>query len=399
MKNIQVDAVLCSGCSLCESACPLGAVVIKKGIPEFTTACSLCGACIDICPAGAIEILYERKESDKALYKDIWVFIERENGSKITNASLEVLSEAAKLSQKTGEKCAAVLFGPGGTGLKDVLASYGTDKLYLVENTELKEYNTEIYARATTELIVRFKPSVVLFSGTTVGKDLAPRVAARLQTGLTADCTKLEIDENGNLVQVRPTYGGDILAHIICPYRRPQMATIRPGVFKKNQIEAKKIEIDNVEICFNSKSNDTELIDEIKELSRFSNLTEADVIVSGGKGLGEAKNFSMLEELAELLGGVVGASRSAVDAGWITHHHQVGQTGKTVSPKLYIACAISGAIQHLMGMQGSQKIIAINKDEGAPIFKVADLGIVGDVFEVIPELIRMIKEKQRVCSK
>ncbi len=392
MRHIHVENELCTGCGLCEKSCPVGAISLINGFPEIESFCTLCGACVDICPEHAIEIERGKREEAQPDHRGIWIFIERENHSKVKSVSLEILGEAKKLSGQTGDAVTAILFGPGSVGLKDTLASYGADDLFLLEDRRLEIYNTETFAEALSNLIVRFRPSIVLFGGTSLGRDLAPRVAARLRTGLTADCTGLDIDDEGNLVQIRPTYGGDILAHIICPHRRPQMATIRPGVMKRDQVAPKKIHLREIDAELEHGVGRAVITEEIRELSRFSHLAEAGVIVAGGRGMGAPENFRMLEELAELLGGAVGASRSAVDEGWITHHHQVGQTGKTVSPKLYIACGISGATQHLMGLRDSERIIAINRDAGAPIFKIADLGIVGDLFEVVPKIISLIKE-------
>jgi len=399
MNNIRVDAGLCLRCDLCKRACLYDAVVYRDGVPQFTASCTLCAACVDVCPSGAIEIVREAMSGDKAAYQGILVLIEGDDVERVGGVSFEILGKAAEICRKTGEKCTAVLLGPGGAGSRDLLASYGADELLLVKDEALKTYDTETYAGVLTDLIVRYKPSIVLLEATALGRDLAPRVAARLRTGLTADCTALSVDKNGNLVQIRPTYCGDILAHIICPHRRPQMATVRPGVLKKTYREGREsgeIPVKTIDLGIDAGSSRARIVEEIEELAGFSSLTEAEVIVAGGRGLGTADNFNLLEELAGLLGGVVGASRSAVDAGWITHHHQVGQTGKSVSPRLYIACGISGAIQHLMGMRNSEKIVAINKDPGAPIFKIADLGVVGDVFEVVPELIRLIRERQSV---
>ncbi|AEM78075.1 MULTISPECIES: electron transfer flavoprotein subunit alpha/FixB family protein [Thermoanaerobacter] len=324
-------------------------------------------------------------------YKDIWVFAEQRE-QRLMNVSLEILGEARKLADKKGVKACAVLVGYGVKGLADELIKYGADVVYVIDNPLLKNYTTEGYAKVIADLVNELKPEVILYGATYIGRDLAPRIASRLHTGLTADCTGLDIDENGLLLQIRPAFGGNLIATIICPERRPQMATVRPGVMKKAPKDGKrKGEI--IEIQANIKEGDirTQIFDIIKEAKSKVNIEEADIIVSGGRGVGGAEGFKLIQQLADALGGVVGASRAAVDAGWISSDHQVGQTGKTVRPKLYIACGISGAIQHIAGMGNAKTIVAINKNPDAPIFKVADYGIVGDLFKVIPALIEEIK--------
>lgn len=328
-------------------------------------------------------------------YKDIWVFVEQRE-QKLMNVSLEILGEARRLVDKKGVKACAVLVGYEVKGLAEELIKYGADVVYVIDHLLLKNYTTDAYTKVICDLANSLKPEVILYGATYVGRDLAPRIAARMQTGLTADCTALDIDENGLLLQIRPAFGGNLIATIICPERRPQMATIRPGVMKKALIdEGRRGEVIEIKPVIEEKDIRTEIISIIKEARQKVNLEEADIIVSGGRGVGGPEGFKLIEELAEVLGGVVGASRAAVEAGWISSDHQVGQTGKTVRPKLYIACGISGAIQHIAGMGGAKTIVAINKNPDAPIFKIADYGIVGDLFKVIPALIEEIKEAKK----
>ncbi|MGB9779878.1 electron transfer flavoprotein subunit alpha/FixB family protein [Caldanaerobacter sp.] len=325
-------------------------------------------------------------------YKDIWIFAEQRE-QKLMNVSLEILGEARRLADKKGVKACAVLVGYEIKGLAEELIKYGADVVYVIDHPLLKNYTTDAYTKVICDLANSLKPEVILYGATYIGRDLAPRIAARMKTGLTADCTALDIDENGLLLQIRPAFGGNLIATIICPERRPQMATIRPGVMKKALMdEGRRGEVIEIKPVIEEKDIRTEIISIMKEVRQKVNLEEADIIVSGGRGVGGPEGFKLIEELAEVLGGVVGASRAAVEAGWISSDHQVGQTGKTVRPKLYIACGISGAIQHIAGMGGAKTIVAINKNPDAPIFKIADYGIVGDLFKVIPALIEEIKE-------
>jgi electron transfer flavoprotein alpha subunit len=305
-----------------------------------------------------------------------------------------LLGTGRKLADSLGTELASVIIGNGLDEAVANLAAYGSDMVYVVEDPSLEIYNDESYASILTSLIEKYKPEIVLAGATTYGRSLAPRVASRLNTGLTADCTGLEIDPKDKLLlQTRPAFGGNLMATIICPDHRPQMATVRPKVMKplvpdrNRKAEVIRPEID---IPGDLKTNVKEVVSYLAEMV---NLTEADVIVSGGRGLGSPENFKLVEDLARLLNGAVGASRATVDMGWIDYSHQVGQTGKTVGPKVYIACGISGAIQHLAGMSSSDTIIAINKNPDAPIFKIADYGIVGDVLEVLPALIREFKSR------
>jgi len=326
-------------------------------------------------------------------WKGIWIFAEQRNGI-IQNVAYELLSEGKKLAQELSCEVAAVLAGDETMENKvDSLFNYGADRVYFVVHPELKNYSTAPYTRALTDLTNKYKPEIFLIGATTIGRDLAARMAIRLNCGLTADCTGLSIDPQKKILQqTRPAFGGNIMATIISPNHRPQMATVRPKVFKKSKIQNPKSEIIKFNPVIKQEDLIVKILEIVKDESIKVNLQEAEIIVSGGRGIQDPKNFAVVEELAQALGGAVGASRATVDAGWISAHHQVGQTGKTVAPKLYIACGIAGKIQHLVGMQSSDTIVAINKDPDAPIFKVATYGIVGDCLEVVPALTRKIKE-------
>jgi len=383
----------CTLCKQCIDACPFGAIEIRDGKLFINENCNLCGLCVKTCPEGALE--KEEKVAsvvDLSQYKGIWFFAESRDG-KLCPVAFEMLNAALKLKRVLGEYIAGVLIGNNVRGLAGELGARGADRVYVVEDPLLEHFQEEPYAIAMAQLITKYKPSIVIAAATMMGRAFIPSVAARVRTGLTADCTDISIDpETKLLVQTRPTFGGNLMARIICKNHRPQMATIRPKMFD----EAKLIEERHPEVVIENFNSD-QLQNKVKILGKEKienvvDLQEAEVIVSGGRGVKDPKNFAMIKELADLLGGAVGASRAAVDSGWIPYPHQVGQTGKTVKPKIYIACGISGAIQHLAGMQTSDYIIAINKDPDAPIFKVANLGLVGDIFEVIPALIKKIKE-------
>ncbi|MCX7903235.1 MAG: electron transfer flavoprotein subunit alpha/FixB family protein [Caloramator sp.] len=314
--------------------------------------------------------------------------------------ALELLGKGRELSEKLGVKLTAVLVGYEVEKLANTLIKHGADEVIVLENILLKNYTTDGYTKAIEKIAIERKPEIILIGATNIGRDLGPRLAARLKTGLTADCTGLDIDENTkNLLMTRPAFGGNLMATIECPNHRPQMATVRPGVFPLPCADDRREgKVERIDIKIKEEEIRTVVEKIVKSLDEKIDITEAKVIVSGGRGIGNKEGFEMLKELAHLLGGVVGASRAAVDAGWIGKDHQVGQTGKTVRPKLYIACGISGAIQHLAGMQESEYIIAINKDENAPIMSIADLAIVGDVYKVIPELINEIKAYKDSCE-
>jgi electron transfer flavoprotein alpha subunit len=394
--GIRIINEKCFGCKLCVPACPLGAIKVenKKAVIDLDT-CNLCGACVSSCKLKAIEIIKEDvKVVDKSQYKGVWVFAEQQDGD-VHPVALELLGEGKKLAKDLGVELCALLLGDSNieAKIKDLIES-GADKVYISTSPELKYYRTLPYSTIISDIIRQYKPEIVLFGATTTGRDLASRVAARINAGLTADCTGLAIDKETKLLQqTRPAFGGNIMATIICKNHRPQMSTVRPKVFKRAVPDhSRKGQV--IKVAPKIQQNDlmVKIVEIIKDSTVKVNLAEAEIIVSGGRGLQAPENFKLVEELAEVIGGAVGASRATVDAGWISSHHQVGQTGKTVCPKLYIAVGISGAIQHLAGMGSSDIIVAINKDPDAPIFKVANYGIVGDLFEVVPKLTRKLKE-------
>ena len=345
---------------------------------------------------GYVEVFEEKKEDKKVEIIDgneIWVFAEQRNG-KITRAVFELLSKAGELAGKLNVKVGAVLVCEKGVDISKELVSYGADKVYVIENVLLKNFKTDLYTTVISDLIKKEKPQIVIYAATHIGRDLAPRIAQRITTGLTADCTGLDIDEDKLLVQTRPAFGGNIMAQIKCPKHKPQMSTVRPGIFKMLEKDNnRKGEVVKIKADISEKDSITKVIEIIKSKKKKVNLEESQIIVSGGRGLCNKGNFKLIEELASLIGAEVGASRAVVDAGWIEKDHQVGQTGKTVRPKVYIACGISGAIQHRAGMQNSDIIIAINKDPNAMIFSISDYGIVADINQFIPTLIDELKKQ------
>ena len=396
---VLINKEECIGCGACEPSCPFGAIIIEDGKAVITEACTQCGACIDVCPVSAIsrEETVQAVAMDKSQYKDVWVYIEV-SGDKARNVGLELIGAGRRLADELGQKLAGVIIGSGVEGIAKEVFAAGADQVYLAEGPELAQYSTDGYSAVFVDMIKTYKPSVILLGATNDGRDLGPRVACRVGTGLTADCTDLSIEqETGLVVWTRPAFGGNIMANILCPEHRPQMGTVRPSVFKRPVPDYSKTgEIIRVKSAAKAEDIRTKLLEVIAMSTGTCNLEEAEIIVSGGRGMGKPENFALVEELAKVLGASVGASRAAVDAGWKPHMHQVGQTGKTVGPKIYIACGISGAIQHLAGMSSSDIIIAINKDPDAPIFHMADYGVVGDVAEVLPlltEEFRKVKGK------
>ena len=330
----------------------------------------------------------------EAKTKDLWVYVETKEDGSAKNVGLELLSPGRDLADKQGGRLVAIVIGSGVDTAVNDASAHGADQVIVVDAPEFKDYTTDAYTAAMYHLIEKYGPTTLLIGATPDGRDMGPRLACRIKTGLTADCTGLDIDpDSGNVAWTRPAFGGNLMATILCPDHRPQIGTVRPGVFKKSAPGEPKAEIIREEFHVAPEQIRTELLEVIREAAgELVDLEGADIIVSGGRGVGGPEGFAPVKALAEVLGATVGASRAAVDSGWISHAHQVGQTGKTVAPKLYIACGISGAIQHLAGMSGSDCIVAINKDPDAPIFDVADYGIVGNLFEVLPALTEEIKK-------
>ncbi len=390
----------CIGCTKCVKVCPFGALFMEGKVAKVNESCTLCGACLQSCSVNAIDIPRTIGTVDISAYKGVWVFIElldaKDGKKQIRPIGHELLSAGKGLAAELKEELCAVLIGHHVSGMIDKLASYGADKVYLVENEMLQDYNTDSFSAVMCALVSQYKPSMVLYPSTYVGRDLAPRVATELFTGLTADCTGLSI-KNGHLLQTRPAFGGNIMANILCPEKRPQMATIRPNVMKKNPpVAGAKAVIVTVNIPIDKSIIRVKTVKKlIDESHGIEKIDEAKVIVSGGRGMKDRNGFKLLEELADELNGAVGASRAAIDMGLKPKPHQVGQSGTTVSPTLYIACGISGAIQHLVGMESSDIVIAINKNPDASIFNVAKYGIIGDAHAIVPRLTEALKNRKK----
>jgi len=395
--GIKVSLEKCIGCSLCVRACALNAITVadKKAVIDMAK-CNLCAACVEACKKyQAITITKDTSSKiDVNDYKNVAVFVEQHEG-KVAGVSFEMLGEGRKLADRLGEKLVAVLLGSGMNDAASDLVKFGADKVVYFDSPELVRFRDDTYATLMCEFVESDKPAILLAGASAVGRSFIPKVAARVWGGLTADCTKLDIDtERRLLLGTRPAFGGNLMATIIAPHHRPQIATVRHKVMKaaaRDDSRTGEVVVKNVDA---SKIIErTKILDFVKEVESTVNITEADIIVSGGRGMGKAENFSLIRDLAEVLGAAVGASRAAVDAGWIPYSHQVGQTGKTVCPKLYIACGISGSVQHMAGMQSSDFIIAVNKDPNADIFQIANLGLVGDALQVLPELTKAFKER------
>jgi len=394
---LRIDIETCIGCGLCEEVCTFEAIKVVDGVAVVNEKCTLCGSCVDSCEAGALSIEATAKtaQADLAEWSGIMIYAEYRHG-KVAPVSFELLGIGRQLADQQKVPLSAVLLGSAMDGAAEDLVSYGADLVYRVDDPALEFFTDEIYGNILEDVIREHKPEIVLAGATAIGRSFVPLVATALATGLTADCTQLAIrPEDGVLLQTRPAFGGNIMATIECPYTRPQMATVRPRVMKTTTPDPdRRGDIIDYRPQAERLQSRVRVLRNVLEEQDQVNITEGDIIVAGGRGLDNEKGFELIRQLADAVGGAVGASRAAVDSAWIQYPHQVGQTGKTVNPKLYIACGISGAIQHVVGMQSSETIVAINKDPHAPIFDVATYGIVGDLFEVVPKLIEKIKEKK-----
>lgn len=392
-----VDKELCVGCGACEDNCAFGAIEVIDGIAVVGDACTLCGACVDCCEIDALTIEGAEKsvQMDLSRWNGVWVYCEFRAG-KLASVALELLGIGRNLADARGVKLAAVLIGSETGSNAEKLIAHGADIVYRADDEALTYFTDETYGAVLTKLIQEHKPEVVLAGATAIGRSFIPGVANTLGAGLTADCTQLGIRESdGALLQTRPAFGGNIMATIECPNSRPQMSTVRPNVMKELDFDGNRSgDIIDVTLDLSMLKSKVRVLESVTADQDDVNIQESDILVGGGRGLDNEKGFELIRELAASLKGSVSASRAVVDAGWIGYPHQVGQTGKTVAPKLYIACGISGAIQHVAGMQSSETIVAINRDKNAPIFDVADFGIVGDLFEVLPKLIKKIEEQR-----
>jgi electron transfer flavoprotein alpha subunit len=393
---LKIDHQICNLCGLCQKSCPFGAISAGEETVTVDERCTLCGACVNVCPQAALSI--ERRQAspeELARYRGVYVWSEcEERGKHLVPRRVvhELLSHGRRLADRLGQPLVAVALGDERMQELERLCHQGAERVVCCRHDLLGSYSTDGFATALAAVVAKEKPAVLLFGATPNGRDLAPRVAARLRLGLTADCTGLSIDDQGQLVQTRPAFGGNIMASIVTPYTRPQCATVRPNVFAAAAPDTtRSVAIDNFPVTLAKASIRTKVVEQIPASVEGEKIEEARILVSAGRGCGEPSNLDLVRTLAHRLGGTLAGSRAIVELGWISHTLQVGQSGTTVGPDLYIAVGISGAVQHIVGMSSSKKIVAINKDPDAPIFKIADLGVVGDALQILPKLLDALK--------
>lgn len=395
---LRIDQEKCTACGICEGSCAFGAIAVQGEYAVVNEQCRLCGSCVENCPSGALSLdkVESHPQEDLSAYHGIMVFAECRHGI-LAPVTHELLGIGRKLADQRGAGLAVVVLGEGLDRYAPALIASGVDTVLLVQHQALAQFQEDIYARLLARIIRDRKPEVVLAGATAIGCSVVPYVATLLGTGLTADCTGLSIrEEDGLLLQTRPAFGGNIMATIECPNTRPQMATVRPKVMTPAEPDpSRKGEVLQIVPADDEVQSATTVLESVQSAGDQVNIQEVEALVAGGRGLGSEKGFALLRELADELNASVAASRAAVDAGWIPYPHQVGQTGKTVCPKLYVACGISGAVQHTVGMQSSKVVVAINRDPEAPIFNVASYGLVGDLYEIIPELTRQLREAKQ----
>ncbi len=397
MALLNINEETCIGCGACIDVCPFGALTLVNGLAVVDDKCTACGACLDECPVEALSLPDRPAAAAEGLaaYQGVWVWIEQFNG-EASSISWEMLGQGRKLADDRKAALTACVLGNQVESITKEAIAYGADRVFWIDHPALAVYRTDPYANALVALVQQHKPEIFLLGASSRGRDLAGAVATELYTGLTADCTGLDIDLESNLLrQTRPAFGGNIMATIICPNYRPQMATVRHRVFEMPAADpGRQGQVIKVDTAIDESRIAAQVLDFVTEQGQV-NLADARIIVSGGRGVGGPDGFEPIRQLAEVLGGAVGSSRAAVDAGWIPYAHQVGQTGRTVRPDLYIACGISGAVQHLAGMGTAKVIVAINKDPEAPIFGMATYGIVGDLFQVVPALTEEFRRRLR----
>ncbi len=394
--TVWIEVDLCNGCKRCLKACPYGAVEMKGEKAHILERCTSCGACLEVCKQKAVQSdMVPRVIPDFSDRQGVWIFAEQRKGT-LHPVCIELLGKAQDLGADLDQEVTALLLGYRVSGLSRTLIEHGANKVYLAEHKALKDYRSVAYTKVLEEMIKSEKPNILLMGATHIGRDLAPRLSRRVAVGLTADCTELTIDPKEKiLLQTRPAFGGNVMATIANRYSRPQMASVRPGVMEAKPTPQNKGKVITHKTALTEKEIGTRILEIVKETKKVVDLLDAKVIVAGGRGVGDAEGFKVLNRLAAVIGGEIAGTRVAVEEGWIPADRQIGQTGQSVHPEIYIACGISGAIQHRAGIMNSRHIIAVNKDPRAPIFQVADWGIVGDLHQVVPEMVQQLKHAWR----